>query len=185
VSRDVLIGLLVGLSYDLVFAVETAVERKTGAAPLTSISLDSLLGFRNALSGALHHVHQSLTGSLEFFLLFFVLLLLVRKEWIAGLLFVLIFALGRGLPSDYPPAMVPAYFIIYGLVVGMLLRFGLLSLVVAIFAADLMSNFVFTWNFSAWYGTASLVVVTLIAGLTIVAFRNSLGGRKVLGDLLE
>ena len=185
VSRDVLIGLLVGLGWDLMFAVETAAERRQGASPLTSISLDSLLGFRNAVSGVLSHVDQSLTGSLEFFLLFFVLLLLARKEWIAGLLFVLIFALGRGLPSDYPALMVVTFLIIYGLVVGMLLRFGLLSLVVAIFAADLMSNFVFTWNFSAWYGTASLIVVILIAGLALVAFRNSLGGRKVLGDLLE
>jgi len=184
VSRDVLIGSLVGLSYDLVFAVETAVDSRTGAAPLTSISLDSLLGFRNALSGVLLHVDRSLEGALEFFLLFFVLLLMVRKEWIAGLLFVLIFALGRGLPNEHVP-LVLAYLIIYGLVVGMLLRFGLLSLVVAIFVADLMSNFVFTWNFSGWYGTASLVVVALIAGIAVVAFRNSLGGRKVLGDLLE
>jgi len=109
----------------------------------------------------------------------------VRKEWIAGLLFVLIFALGRGLPSDYPVPLVPAYLIIYSLVVWMLLRFGLLSLVVAIFVADLMSNFVFTSSFSGWYGTASLVVVTLIAGFAIVAFRNSLGGRRMLGNLLE
>ncbi len=185
VGRDVLIGLLVGLGYDLVFAVETAVERRMGADPLTSISLSSLLGFRNALSGVLTHVDQSLTGALEFFLLFFVLLLIVRKEWIAGLLFVLIFALGRGLPSDHPAALVPAYLIVYGLVVGMLLRFGLLSLVMALFVADLMGNFVFTSNFSSWYGTASLIVVVLIAGMGIMAFRNSLGGRRVFGDLLE
>jgi hypothetical protein len=74
---------------------------------------------------------------------------------------------------------------VHVLIVAMLLRFGLLSLVVAIFVTDMMSAFAFTPNFSAWYGTASLTATLLIAGLAVVAFRNALGGQKILGRFLD
>jgi hypothetical protein len=173
------------LGYDLVFGVETAVERSLGSTPLTSIWLSSLFGLRSTASGILHHVQNSLVGSLEFFLLFFLLRLILRKEWLAAVVFVLIFSLGRGLPSNHPAALVPAYMIVYGLIVAMLLRFGLLSLVVAVFVTDAMEAFVFTPNFSAWYGTASLTMTLLIAALAVVAFRNALGGQKILGRFLD
>jgi hypothetical protein len=185
VARDVLVGLIVGLGYDLIFGAETVVERSLGAMPLTSIWLSSLFGLRSTASGILQHLQNTLVGSLEFFLLFFVLRLILRKEVLAAIVFVLIFALGRGLPSDYPAPVVPAFIIVYGLIVAMLLRFGLLSLVVAVFVTDMMSAFVFTPNFSAWYGTASLIATLLIAALAVVAFRNALGGQKVLGRFLD
>jgi serine/threonine-protein kinase len=185
VARDVLVGVIVGLGHDLIFGAEKAVERNLGASPLTSIWLSSLFGLRSTGSGILNHVQNSLVAPLELFLLFFILRLILRKEWLAAIVFVLLFSLGRGLPTDHPAALVPAYIMVYGLVVAMLLRFGLLSVVVALFVTDMMLAFVFTSNFSAWYGTASFTATLLIAALAIVAFRNALGGQKVLGRFLD
>jgi hypothetical protein len=124
-----------------------------------------------------------LFASLLFFLLFFLLRVILRKEWLAGAAFILFFVIGRGFTSTYPVTNVPANLIVYGVIVYMLLRCGLLSLVVTIFITDLLPELAFTTNFSAWYGAGSLVVVLLVAAIAAVAFRNALGGQRLLNVL--
>jgi len=183
VSRDVLIGLLVGLGYDLVFAGGNAIEMRLGAIPPADTFLDSLLGFRRTTGIVLERLLVGLFASLLFFLLFFLLRVILRKEWLAGAAFILFFVIGRGFTSTYPVTNVPANLIVYGVIVYMLLRCGLLSLVVTIFITDLLPELAFTTNFSAWYGAGSLVVVLLVAAIAAVAFRNALGGQRLLNVL--
>jgi hypothetical protein len=122
---------------------------------------------------------------LLFFLLFFLFRLILRKEWLAGVGFVVFFVALRGISSPYPLADIPAMIIVYGVIVFMLLRCGLLSLVVTIFITDLLGELVFTTNFSAWYGTGSLLFVVLVSGLAIFTFRKSLGGHRISAALLD
>ncbi|MGA2184358.1 MAG: serine/threonine-protein kinase [Bryobacteraceae bacterium] len=103
---------------------------------------------------------------------------------LAGVVFALSFALARNYASGYPAIMIPAYAVIYGLLVFVLLRFGLAAVVACIFVADIMANAVFTANFGAWYGTPSLVVCLCVIGLAVWAFRTSLAGRSVLEGVL-
>jgi hypothetical protein len=65
------------------------------------------------------------------------------------------------------------------------MRSGLLALVVAIFVTDLVGELVFTTNFSAWYGTGSLLFVVVVAGLAIFAFRKALGSHRISAALLD
>jgi serine/threonine-protein kinase len=183
VSRDVLIGLVVGLGYDLVFAVSSAIDMHRGAAPSLGADLDSLLGLERASSDILQRLLIGLIASLLFFLLFFLLRVILRKEWLAGIAFTLFFVIPRGLASTTPITNVPATVIVFGAIVYMLLRCGVLSMVVTIFIVDLVTDLVFTTNFSAWYGTGSLVVVLLVLAMSAVAFRNALGGQRILSVL--
>lgn len=183
VSRDVMIGLLMGLAYDLVFIAANTLELRFGDSPPTSTDLDSLLGFAHASSNVLQRVLIGLIGSLLFFLLFFLLRLILRKEWLAGIAFTLFFVIGQGFSHQNPAIDAPATALVFGAIVFMLLRCGVLSIVAAIFIVDLVPELAFTTNFPAWYGTASLLIVVLVAGIAGVAFRNSLGGRKLLGVL--
>jgi hypothetical protein len=180
VSRDVLIGLLVGLGYDLVFQAREAIDLRLGSAPPFGTDLDSLLGLRRVAGTVLERILVGLIASLLFFLLFFLLRVVLRKEWLAGIAFALIFAIGRGVPSRYPVTAAPAYLIVFGVVVYMLLRCGVLSLVVTIFIVDLVPELAFTTNFSAWYGTGSLVIVLVVVAISALAFRNALGGQRLL-----
>jgi serine/threonine-protein kinase len=185
VGRDVLIGILVGLGYDLVFAGGNALAMRLGDSPPASTFLDTLLGFQRTGGIALNRVLVGLMGSLLFFLLFFVLRIVLRKEWLAGIGFILFFVLFRGLNSFHPVLEVSAYVIVYGVIVVMLLRCGLLALVVTIFITDLEPELAFTTNFSAWYGAGSLVLVLIVVALSIVAFRNALGSARPLLGMLE
>jgi len=185
VARDILIGILVGLGYDLVFAINGAIETRLGEPPATGTWLDTLLGVHRTAGIALNRLLVGLIASLLFFLLFFMLRIFLRKEWLAGIAFMLFFTLPRGLTDPYPYLAVPAYLIVYGMVVPMLLRCGLLSLVVVIFIVDLVPELGFTTNFSAWYGTGSLVLVIIVGALSIFAFRKALGGQRPLGALLD
>jgi len=113
--------------------------------------------------------------------LFFVLRVILRKEWLAGIGFVLFFVLGRGIDSTNPVASVATYAIVYGIIVFVLLRYGVLALVVTIFVTDLVPQLLFTTNFSAWYGSGSPIIIGFMAGLSILAFRYELGGQRPMG----
>jgi serine/threonine-protein kinase len=183
-GRDLLVGILVGLGYDLVFAVAMALMQRQGAPPESSIGLDKMLGLPMLASSLLNRLSSSLGGAFLFFLLFFLLRVVLRREWLAGIAFALLFALSRGFASDYPAIMIPAYALIYGLLVFVLLRFGLAAVVACIFVADIMATTVSTADFGAWYGTPSLVVCLCVIGLATWAFRTSLAGRSVLEGVL-
>jgi len=185
VARDVLIGLLIGLGYDLMFAASNAIQMRLGAKPGTGATLDNLLGISHALSNVVDRILVGLDASLLFFLLFFLLRALLRKEWLAGAGFVVLFLIPRAFSTDYPQVELPAIAIVYAAIVFMLVRSGLLALVVAIFVTDLVGELVFTTNFSAWYGAGSLLFVVVVAGLAIFAFRKSLGGHRISAALLD
>jgi serine/threonine-protein kinase len=185
VGRDVLIGLLVALGYDLVFAASNEIEVHLGGLPNTAAKLDALLGFSKALSATMNRFQDGLLGAFLFFLLFFVLRVILRREWLAALAFVLFFVGLRGLAATHPVVDVTTLTIVYGIIVLMLLRCGLLALVVAIFVTDLVPQLAFTTNFSAWYGNGSLLLVLLVGALAIFAFRKSLGGQRISAALLD
>jgi hypothetical protein len=185
VARDVLIGLFVGLGYDLVFAASHMLEKGSGIAPSTSIFLDSLLGIQRTMGIVLARLSIGLAVALLFFLLFFVLRVILRKEWLAGIAFVLFFVVGRGIDSTNPVVTTASYTIVYGLIVFMLLRCGVLSLVATIFVTDLVPEILFTTNFSAWYGSGSLLIIALMVGLSILAFRYALGSQRPWAELLD
>jgi Protein kinase domain len=187
VGRDILIGLLVGMGYDLVFAADNEFSIRMGAIPSTAPKLDALLGISHSMEVVLVRVLDGLLASFLFFLLFFLFRAILRKEWLAGIGFVVFFVALRGFSSNnsYPVVDLPAMIIVYGVIVFMLLRCGLLALVTAIFITDLLGELVFTTNFSAWYGTGSVVLIVLVSALAIFAFRKSLGGQRITAGLLD
>ncbi len=56
-------------------------------------------------------------------------------------------------------------------------RVGLLALWVFYFADHLLTAYPLTLDFSSWYAGRSFVVLAIVAGLALYAFRLSLGGK--------
>jgi hypothetical protein len=113
----------------------------------------------------------------------FLLRALLRKEWAATVAFILLFtvtfALGAGrqfVPFDLVPDL-----IYWGLMVFLLIRFGLLAFVAQGFFNGLFWNYPLTIQGSAWYAGISLTGILLMAVLAFYGFYTSLGGRPVFG----
>ena len=185
VGRDVLVGVILGVVWMLIFLVRAALTMRKGASP-ELYSTDYLVGGRAALGAWLLHIPLSIQGTLLFFFLLFVLRVLLRREWLAAVMFVALWATLKTLGSDYPWIDAPSWALLYGVAVFTVSRFGFVALAVCIFATDVVLNVPLTVDFSAWYFAGTVFPLLSIAALAVWGFYNSLAGQKLWqGDLFS
>ena len=178
VGRDILFGVVLGIVWILVFQIHAIPEMHMGAAPFLS-STEALMGGREALGAWLRQWPQSIQTTLVFFFVLFGLKVVLRKEWIAAIVFIAIFALPRVLTGAYVAVELPTQILVYGIAVLILLRFGFVSLACAIFTVNLMDNVPFSADFSTWYMTTSILALLSVAALAGWGFYHSLGGEPL------
>ncbi len=178
VGRDILFGVLLGVVWILIFQIRYIPMMRMGAAP-SLFSTSALMGGRTALGAWLYQWPQSIQTTLAFFFLLFALKVLLRKEWIAAIVLVAIFALPRGLSSTYMAVEIPAQIIVYSIAVLIVLRFGFVPLACAVFTINLMANVPFSADFSAWYMTTSILALASVVALAGWGFYHSLGGEPL------
>jgi serine/threonine-protein kinase len=178
VGRDILLGVALGVVWILVFQIRYIPIMHMGAAPGIG-STDALMGGRLALGVWLRQWPSSIQTTLVFFLVLLGLKVLLRREWIAAIAFVVIFAVPRGLSSSYMKIELPAQIIVYGIALLLVLRFGLLPLAVAIFTINMLSNVPFSADFSTWYMPASILALLSVLVLVGWGFYHSLGGQPL------
>ncbi len=180
VGADVLVGTLWGVGWSLLFMQHSAWFLSQGWFQGTRFQAYSLGGGRHLVEG----ISASLIGTLQLsFVLFFAIMILralLRREWLAGVAFALLFG-SNGFLSAHPAVDVPYNILINGLFVFMLIRFGLLCSIVAYFCFSLVVAYPVCFDLSAWYATAGLFPLFVVAGIAIYGFRTTLGGRSILG----
>jgi len=184
VGRDILFGVALGVVWILIFQLRYIPMMRMGAAPAL-FSTDGLMGGRAALGGWLSQWPQSIQTTLVFFFLLFGLKVLLRKEWIAGVVLVAIFALPRGLSSTFMAVEIPAQILVYAIAVVIVLRFGFVPLVCAIFTINLMANVPFSTDLSAWYMPTSILALLSVVALAGWGFYHSLGGEPIWRPEIE
>jgi serine/threonine-protein kinase len=177
VGRDVLFGVALGMSWALIYRIRYLPMRAFGASPELT-STDFLTSAKNTIGACLMHVPYGVRGALGFFFLLFVFRVLLRNQWLAAIAFVLLFAVPKFVRSDYIYIDAPAQLLIYGIAAVMVVRFGLITLAVGIFVADLLLNVPVTLNTSAWYFPSTVFVLLGIAALATWAFHASVKGRQ-------
>ena len=178
VGRDILFGAILGVVWILVFQVRTIPEIHMGAAPGTA-NLDYMMGGRQALGAWLVYVPLSILVTLQFFFLMLGLKVVLRKEWLAAIVFVLIFALPRGLTSNYAIVELPAQIVVYSIAALIVFRFGLVPLAVAAFTIDMLGNVPVSSDWSAWYMPTSILALLSVVALAGWGFYHSLGGEQL------
>ncbi len=178
VGRDILLGILLGVIWILVFQVRYIFMMHMGAAPSLG-GTDALIGGRFALGGWIRQWPLSIQAALFFFLLLLGLRALLRNQWLAGAVFVALFAVPRGLASSYMTVELPALILVYAIAVLIVIRFGLIPLVLAIFTIDMLGNVPFSANFSAWYMTTSILALLSVVAISGWGFYRSLGGQPL------
>jgi serine/threonine-protein kinase len=178
VGRDILLGVALGVVWILVFQIRYIPIMHMGGVPAIG-STDALVGGRVALGAWLRQWPQSIQTTLIFFLVFCGLKAILRKEWIAAIVFVAIFALPRGLTGNYVAIELPSQILVYAIALLIVIRFGLVPLAVAIFTIDMMQGVPFSADFSAWYMTTSILALLSVLVLAGWGFYHSLGGRPI------
>ena len=151
---------------------------RMGAAP-NLFSTAGLMGGREAMGEWLRQWPQSIQTTLIFFFVLFGLKVLLRKEWIAIIVFVAIFALRPGLTSSYIAVELPAQILVFSIAVLIVVRFGFVPLACAIFTIDLIANVPFSADFSTWYMPTSILALLSVVALAGWGFYHSLGGERV------
>jgi serine/threonine protein kinase len=191
VGRDILFGVMLGVTWILIFQIRYIPMMRMGAVPGLS-SAEYLLGGRSGLGAWLMQIPISILGTLQFFFLLLGLKVLLgflfslvglkfvrATDWLAAIAFVAMFALPRGLSSSYVAVELPAQILVYAIAVIIVLRFGLVPLACAIFTVNMLANVPFTADTSAWYMTTSVLALFSIVTLAGWGFYHSLGGEPI------
>jgi predicted Ser/Thr protein kinase len=184
VGRDLLFGVMLGVVWILIFQIGAIRMTILGAAPVLD-STEYLVGGRQALGAWLTRIPQAIIFTLLFFFLLLGLKMLLRKDWLAAIAFVAVYALPLGLSSSYPSVELPMQILIYSVAVLIVFRFGLVPLACAIFTVDMLANVPFSADVSAWYMPTSILALVSILALAAWGFYHSLGGEPLWRPELE
>ena len=183
VGRDVLFGVLLGISWALIFEAARLALKHIGAEPDLS-SPEFLLGTRQIIGACLAHVALSVQATLGFFFLMFVFRVLFRKPWLAALGFVAFWTVIKCWGEHHLLFSAPAWVLIYGIAAFVVLRFGFIALAVGIFTVDLIANVPIATDFSSFYIGAPIFVLVLIAAMAAWGCYAALGGQKLVKENL-
>lgn len=186
VGRDVLFGLMLGLTWVLILEFRLAfAHAHFGVAPLL-LSNGYLAGLRASLSDVIVQIPNAIQGTLFFFVLLVVLRYLLRNRWAAAVGFTAIFTFLTSAGSLHPWVAAAGSGLVYGIAALALVRFGLITLAVAVFSANTMLNVPVTLDFSRWYAPYAALVPIFIAALALWSFYTALAGQKLFqGEALN
>ena len=183
VGRDVLYGVLLGVSWLLILQIMLIALAHIGAKP-DLFSYSFLFGPVKAVGALFREVVVSAQATLAFFFLMFVFRVVLRKPWLAALAFVALWTLIKSYGEHHLFLIVPAWAIIYAIAAFVVLRFGFIALAVGIFTVDLLGSVPITTDFSSWYIGGSLFVFVLVAAMAVWGWYTALGGQKLVRENL-
>jgi hypothetical protein len=184
VGRDLLAGCLLGSLMALVEHVINALPAWFNLAGQTPINGDGpVLGTTLKFAGT---VLQAFIGpvfvGLTMLFLFFLIRSATKRYWITTLaLGVLVITMNLG--QENVIAETIGAIVLSVLVVTALLRFGLLALIVAYTAQNLLQGFPVALDPSRWYFARGFVPVLIVLAFVLYGFRMSLGSRPVFAEL--
>jgi len=186
VGRDILIGGLFGVAVILVSQVGHLAPSWLGMPqkPPSAEDLSDGLGQGHRFVGIFFdRLRGSLGLAMAALFLLLLLRLLLRKQWLAvGVWVVLLAVLFR----EEGQSLLGLLFsgLIAVLLILVLIRFGLLSLTVAFFVASVFFYSPITLDFSAWYAGRSLFALLFFATLAAYGFHTALAGRPAFGGAI-
>ena len=181
VGRDLLYGVLLGISWVFVFAVGSLFLVRAGDQPQLASS-EFLMGVRESVAVGLVSVVSSIQTTLVFFFILVLLRVLVKNRWAAAALFVLLFTVPKVLGSDHPLIETPIWIIIYGIAAIAVVRFGLIVLAMGVLSANVLLNIPITLDFSNWYASRSLGVLLGFVVIAAWGLHASLAGQRFWKD---
>jgi protein kinase-like protein len=186
VGRDLVFGILAGAFWSVGHKVETLVPGWMGRAPTAPdlFAHGTLLGLRFLIGGLQLQIGIFVALSLFYFFAFFVIRLVLRKEWLAILVALLVVSILSALTDpDHPVLNATFHAVPWGIALLLLIRFGLLPLMMALCIHNILQVYPLTTHLSAWYAEPTLFVLTVILAAAIFGFYTSTAGKPLFGGI--
>jgi uncharacterized membrane protein len=86
------------------------------------------------------------------------------------------------LQNPHPEILAPVWLVVFSIAAYAVSRFGLITLSVAIFTANVFLNVPCTLDFSNWYATNSLAVLLSFVAIAAWGFYTSLAGQSLFKE---
>jgi len=183
VGRDVLLGVVMGMSWVLVYEAGLFVRMRAGAAPEFPSS-NYLMGIRAAAAASLGMLVISILGTLLFFFTLVLLRVLVRNRWLAAILFVASFTIPKVLGSHHIVVNTLVWATIYAIAAVAVVRFGLVVLGISSLMANVLLNLPYTLDFSNWYAAQCFFIALIFVAIGAWGVYTSLAGKPLWKDEL-
>ncbi len=177
VGRDVLAGAALAIAVRVINQIANLAL--AGTDPPDLGSTDLLLGIRSTLAVYFRSIPHGIRDTLMFFFVIFMLRVLLRNQWLATAGFMLIFSALQYFQGSHPIQDGIASLVVFGLVAGLVLRFGLLALATFIFVDSLVTYTQVTASTSAWYFGHDVLLLASILALAAWGFHTSIAGRRL------
>ncbi len=187
VGRDLLVGVLIAVGrFLLVLGRHFVAGWVTGVPPAPqTVAAEPLLGTRMALGMIPLAFVLGIIWAFALFFLFFLLRALLRREWLAALVFTSLWVMAV-LPSEHPVVYGTYMALVYGSLVLLMTRLGLVAFASEQIAFYCLINPPLTFHLGAWNGAPTIVVLAALIGAAAYGFRTSLAGRPVFsGSALD
>jgi hypothetical protein len=140
------------------------------------------LGARPVIADLSNNLITSVAISFVILFTLFLLRALLRKEWLAAIVCILLITFFRPSTADpFTAVTIVSILITTSLTVFLFLRFGLLAVVASYFFTNILGSFPLTTQMSAWYSGLSIAGILLMAAMAFYGFYTSLGGRPMFG----
>jgi len=183
VGSHILIGATTGLGLWLFFKVVIVYVFRNRQPSDSDVSLGGLLGSRAWIGHHAANAHDAMSTGLFVFLTLFAMRQVLRKELLAAVAAAAIFTLAQeDLQGPEWWLIGLLYLVAVTALIYVLLRFGLVATIAAIFFVDAANGMALSLDWNAWYMPASIATMLLLLGISIFAFWCSLGGRALIED---
>jgi hypothetical protein len=184
VGRDLLLGVLLGIAWELIFGLQYVVLLRAGYAPQ--------MGDPALLLGAWETVGSWLGGTLNvvfglsFFAILFLLRAVLRNTWRAVVVLVVILTTMTSLAGGANLIITITMAILWSTAAVALVRFGLIATIVGFMVVQGFQSIPYTLDFSTWYAGHAFGEILSFMALAAWGFYTSLGGQRLWSDeLLE
>jgi serine/threonine-protein kinase len=177
VGRDLLLGMCVGTVVLVLEWLQDLAPGWLGRPPAQpdAVSLESLRGFAASTSQFLSLSVDVVFLPMAMLMLLLLFRMMLRKPRIAAAAVVLVLSLISSPGSDNFWLVLAMNVVQISLLLGLLLRFGVLACIAANFLTNLIGQYYpVTSDFSVWYAPATIFAFGVLIALALYAFRTSL-----------
>jgi len=184
VGRDILVGILAGLTIALITIVVALVPAKLGYPPPAprNMNLELIMSTRRAVSALLRMPTNAVLNAMLTTLLFALIRMLVRKTWIATIVTIVVgsFILLNNTQIIWlGVAAAAAVALIY---VGVLERFGMLPLMMTFLTNNIVQSGL-TLDASKLYAPTAIWLMALVTAMAAFGYYASRTGEPLFGKM--
>ena len=185
VGRDIIIGALFGIFGIVLTAARHYGPTWFGAAPPRPDVVPEItfLGLRYEIAQLLANMTDALVLPMALFVLLLVLIVMMRKRWLGLFAFHATVTCAATLLTMKAGTNGLVNAIYFGAIIAallfVLLRFGLLAVIIALFYITLLENYPITADVNAWYAGASFFALGIASILALYGYLISVRGRPL------